>query len=589
MPELEAQLRRYGVHLDERYPDVTVAEIVADPRRAPALDDLRAAVPPNGVEDPLSEDVEHDGVRPTPLRQQRWVPPAWLQAAAAAAIALGLAGGVALLVRSTDSGPSVAFAPPSTGSVELTWAMVTGGADDLPSDAPVKTQDGYVAIDSNGLWRSTDGLAWDREPLPVDVVADAWGYPQLGNLDSWGYWLLPGPDYPIWRSRDAVTWEQVYLGPEALPDLSGVSWASRPGGMTATDSTLIHHVQVFGEVRWDAILGLSSADGSPLVPIWDRRTEIITFFDFPRVGGCRLPQGPDDGDEPCPMVARIALSVVEEGDRLRIDATDNATGELIQSFVGSVPDVASDELLAGLATGSVGLEMLAVSNDGRGFEVVSTAWGSWSPMVAFEGEFLAYGTTRDPGTSADGPVLVDVETWSSSDGRTWIPRGAPAFADTGSLELFYVVERGGVLLAQVGSRAEDAAFGLTWTLWRSEDGLKWSRVSSAPSPKEAVAALRAADFGWLYLFEELTEENGFLGEEGGVPSFGPIYECRLWFSDDGITWSELDVPAVPTATEPGGGGSCRFGAAGDTLWYLVEDRESTPSITWWVGKPRPSS
>jgi len=116
------------------------------------------------------------------------------------------------------------------------WVHLQGNHTTMPDlPDPVPVPGGYVVFDESPpeLWSSPDLLTWTRAPLPFhDAI---WARLTLANGI---YWLSTGDTVTLWRSTDAVDWEQITTtglvppGPPGLYQATGLSAPAMSGDIT---------------------------------------------------------------------------------------------------------------------------------------------------------------------------------------------------------------------------------------------------------------------------------------------------------------------------------------------------------------------
>lgn len=514
-------------------------------------DILHAELAPVELDEILTESLIDVGL-PTRVSGIRW---RWVYGLLAAVLTLIVIGGVVLLVRPLDESAPV-LTTPSTVPAEprLSATVISGEADTVPIGPIVVTGDGFVGLESpytsdgsSTLWRSGDGTDWHREPLPPGIESAS-----TIEHNSWGYWLTqcctPG-DRSLWWSADTVSWREIPLEAVTLPNMTGIDWGVIPLGIYATDDTVVYRLQVFGDL-------IEPFHGDPavsdLMPEWHPETRIVELVD-----------SNDSGR----VESRIQLTIETDGDQVQVRAVDADTGEEIRSFVGAIPGIDTEQLLAGVAVGQVAFDALLVSHDGESFETVEAPWGARSEIVARDGSYLAYsmnGPHPFGGTQA-------IEVWSSRDGTEWERLGSPSFSEE-ELNSLRIDERDGTLLALVHGSGD------TQAILRSTDGLEWTPVSGKPVPAVHLISLHQVDLGWVAAYEVYGPDYRSTGET----------TLELWFSPDGGQWRRLDVASLGIDTTPSGAGSFGIVGVDDRLFAVLEDELQTPSRTMWVIDVKPS-
>jgi len=122
------------------------------------------------------------------------------------------------------------------------------------------------------------------------------------------------------------------------------------------------------------------------------------------------------------------------------------------------------------------------------------------------------------------------------------------------------------------------------TVWRSPDGLTWSRDTAAAvrDPADWVAPWVSEDGAGWSLPESLFPEGAQIFEVdfGWVATEMPQSRHLFAISTDGETWEEVLGPPGPHM--PSGEGSGTAGAVGDLLFMSLGDEESG-ARTLWIG------
>ena len=491
---------------------------------------------------------------------------------------------------------------------DLTWTRA-GAARPRKGQNILAFAGGFVAVQSypNQWWTSADGKSWTSSPLPVDAAEavligeDGTGALLIEKDGAGTYWLTgpssgAGAQPRLWRSDDAVSWSEVDTSAFRGPSMSGVEWVVVPqsyvgvgggGGrfIVSNGDTTLAGWRIAGLVDWRDLLGLESPadpccgpqslfleseEGLPplslIASAWDPQSQVLELAD--------LSNGA--------VVARVVFSVQSE-DPLTIEVTDVETGHLVHTFVGIVERLSTDEMLAGLANG-FNIGVLGVSDNGREFEQVPTPWTAnegqadnpwhlqgysglvptsgverYTRIVASGGRFFAYSLEAANPTPIAGEGFSPgsggtVETWVSSDGKSWTSAGTPAFAQGRDVAgLTVVLERDGVFLIGVypGGRSP---FGEALTLWRSEDGIDWTQLTDGAPMINDYSQAHVADSGWIFTTRLDNPED--------PERYAGVFAMSV--STDALTWQQIDI--VPGEGPPIHIQGFAAKVAGDTIF-----------------------
>jgi len=279
------------------------------------------------------------------------------------------------------------------------------------------------------VWRSPDGMAWERSA----TVADPGGTMQAiaGNgtrLVGVGQIRLDRPDGAIWTSSDGEIWTRV----------------PHDDAVFGTGFSLIHEVTV----------------GGP---------------GFVAVG-----QSCDDPDEPC--AGQPTVWVSDTGDkwtRVRIVSDTAGVIEDITSHggvlyaVGSVYSEAGD--VAAIWTSSDAHAWSRIVND----DVFDGPGNQWiTGVTSSETGIAAVGSSWTP----DG--VTEAVVWFSADGETWTITGGHDLDPPSNMYFEAVAAVGGQFIAlaldatNIGPDNDDEIPDSA-SLWSSSDGLLWSRIDTA--------------------------------------------------------------------------------------------------------------
>jgi hypothetical protein len=194
---------------------------------------------------------------------------------------------------------------------------------------------------------------------------------------------------------------------------------------------------------------------------------------------------------------------------------------------------------------------------------LSVDGGAWQPVEALpSAQGGVYGIVAGgPGFVAFGnDATIDFGKpfiWSSADGRTWAPASDATLNEYGGLASMVALD--GVLFGAggVATPGTDAGYA---ALWRSADGVEWTRIGLEGGSTSAATVVEFA---------------GRLLAVGGsqIPLGG-----RVWSSMDGLDWSVVAVTGLEFAYVRDAiiidGGLLAVGALGD-------DRDGTARPAVW--------
>jgi hypothetical protein len=208
-------------------------------------------------------------------------------------------------------------------------------------------------------------------------------------------------------------------------------------------------------------------------------------------------------------------------------------------------------------------------------------------VVALESGFLAVGSDGDepwqfPDDSQSGPSETHAAVWRSDDGINWVrvPH-VDAFSEAGGGAVMNDVALGGSGLVAVGlvygqvepfatyrwgtedpSEPSDVDIDVDAAVWRSSDGVSWSRVHAEDEAfggdtiRQSMIAVTAGGPGFVAVGQE-----GFniLGYDEWTPTSGNNTDGRdhvadnvaaVWTSPDGEAWTR--VASEPSMAHSGG-------------------------------------
>jgi len=271
-------------------------------------------------------------------------------------------------------------------AVDLQGTIVL--ADSIPSENTFR----------DGLWHSTDGLAWTAaSPLEDDQVIRDLATAGPGVVAVGG----SGNDVGIWLSSDGAAWDRVK--DDSLKD--GVA-----DKLLVTDSGLI-------------AFGSRTSDYEQRM-IWtseDGREWLAATNESGREVASGLRAATDyDGR---------AVAFVQSEENGPITVWDT-TGRADWSQVGELPDSAT-ALVSDAAGGSHGWVAIGEANesgasvawasdDGRAWRKVGTGPDVFSDLLADDAGFIAVGYVGSvPGETCGDQRPFEMRTWTSVDGDVW--------------------------------------------------------------------------------------------------------------------------------------------------------------------------
>jgi hypothetical protein len=365
------------------------------------------------------------------------------------------------LSPSAATSPSPAAGSPSPTAVGNPWQYLT----DFPVDGAIEVSsvtgtptgfvavgyepmpgDGYYGRRQGVVWRSADGIAWERL-APVELELASLDQVVLLNDQLYAFGMLsacpfviddacndiPEAGWTVWRSADGATWTRLAQSPllkSALLD-----------GVIAGPGLLVAHGSTGDELT--AAVWLSS-DGES----WEETRDLA-------------------GMDP-------------------ISALTNGPNGLVAIGTQYVPSLEVTQALA------------AVSADGRSFQPAQLPTGLpflFESVASTDAGYVAVGHAEDEEQSVMAAAMA------SADGLTW--SAAPETPQFAGVRFEHVSAVPGGFVA-IGSIPQDT-FGLQMgSTWYSSDGLTWTEVGALPegvyqelgaaAPGPAGMAIFATDF-----------------------------------------------------------------------------------------------
>jgi hypothetical protein len=536
------------------------------------------------------------------------------------------------LWRSTDGVRwSRVDSPAFTGLDGLTLGVVAGSFVVLARE-PGGTAAGWALT-------SADGLTWSRasqvpvSPIPA-LVGDPPGQQPLWAPGTWGISVadVSSPDPVEWRSLDGRTWTRLHL-PSGIEFAYGGRIADGSymgfgiGSSTAANAALgVRIVRSADGLTWRVDQGNLDGFAIGIVSVGDRL--IASVFqsqlspDSATTGMSPIWESADLGHTWQPLLDTTGHQLIGTvslvGDRLAIytgphGPTSLGRLEWLGSRNPAFPVATSTASTAGSVAATASATPTATATATPG---LSDGW-SWrhadGTMVrhAFA---VANGYLGECGGSAAG----DLAPCTSPDGVRWTTPPDPAIetvtGDAGFLPSA-VVRSGDVYLAEGENYSgyslffgasppavpSGVGFTLTQSIWRSTDGVNWSRVDAFNNGELTAGSLINLSGGGFVVVADAggassawTSSDGLawtkassLPIEPGSISVGAagLYADSggstpdVWRSTDGKTWAHVTVPAghgaVRSFAIPGGGfvGEC----AADMTLEIVR---SGDGLTW---------
>ena len=233
---------------------------------------------------------------------------------------------------------------------------------------------------------------------------------------------------------------------------------------------------------------------------------------------------------------------------------------------------ASPELSPGAAT--------SPSPAGTGAGPAAATGSPWQYLAGFPGEgaievssvtgtptgFVAVGYQPMPGDGYYGRRRGIV--WRSADGIAW-ERVEPAEFEFASLDQVVLLNDQLYAFGTVSACdfvIDDACTDIAeagWTVWRSSDGLAWSRLPQSP-------ALKAADLDGVIVGPNLLVAHGSTGDEQAAV---------VWLSADGQTWEETRELAGLDPIGAMASGAHGFAAIGAHFVPSLDDIEAVAAYS----------
>ncbi len=550
-------------------------------------DQIEGEQRPVSVEDALAlvetVRIQDSGTRLVPERGRRQ---GTLIAASIAAAVLLLLGSTFLLrsrVDDTEVGTASTIAPTTTPTPVTTVAPDPVQSIETPMgtwvwqkiDPPItglviEFNGAFYAVDSDPLWSrygepvapedrdpenwlrtSSDGITWERSPLPDEMRGLALS---IGSRDdSLLIWGISEVDTKRWASVDGGTWT-------AQPALAGpVFRQSNPLGLTVPDIA-VEGVEMRIDTQDPVTLG-----GVQLVKgdVW---------FSFPEDVYTFLGSAYALPEEQAPDGRSVSLTFVDvETEAVLASTSYVVDGSAIEYTFWSGAVQASDVThTARIDLGSDALVEQLIES-GPIYPRLTVLWrseGRGEPFAIVDDPFASFTMlTPDPRSSAFDTLVV-------RDGRF----------------VAYGIVPGGptTRVNENVTRNEPSTVAAVAT---SPDGLTWSitEIRQLVNPFDIQTmddgrVIWNGEFGYWISHDGVTGEFTPLGAGSGPvqPAFGGLVmntDNGFRISEDGIQWSRIPFP------QRVGSGVTDIGISGDRAWYNVTpDGDETTS---WVGYLEP--
>jgi hypothetical protein len=412
------------------------------------------------------------------------------------------------------------------------WVHLQGDHTTMPDDpALLPAPGGYVVLDESPpeLWSSPDLFTWTKEPLPFREAE--WARLTLANGI---YWLSTGDTVTLWRSTDAVDWEQI--------DATGLVPPGPPGLYQATG---------LGVPAMSGDITIATVDYEPV--------QFKTYFGLPDERGHTNLEETEPGLYQATSKYGVDLATLrfEETDK-GLTVIDDADGSVRAELEGVGLDLI--DLWAANARGDMGVVDLWAVEHGLPSPPRQIAYVDDDKLVPMDLPASPIGSEPPAlfGTDAgfflytlDSDGLLRVRR--SEDGRAW-SEAEVLGDDEGEPSGVWAVE---------GQPQSVVAYGDAMEEWRSTDGTTWevTREFGDPNPNLRLGS------SWISLLED---PQGVLA---------PNLRFR---SDDGeITYLDVSELSIKHTSE-GAGGSSSGVLSDNTLFYAAHEEEGTREHDVWI-------
>ncbi len=412
------------------------------------------------------------------------------------------------------------------------------------------------------VWRSTEGLFWSPAPAVGTDLLPAEGRPGAGAAVALGSTLVvvgtdtkaDGTDAAMWVSTGAqsirqVAHDEAVLGGDGAQAMAALA---RNGDQLVMVGTETDDGGDVDAVVWSSALGssLQRVDDDGLAVAGDQHALDVTVSGSTPVA-VGWEESPGGADAVVWVVAPAAVDEAEEPNEAapppgpalnweRVAAGDDWSGPGEQRM-DALAVTANGFLAVGSVRGADGAD----AADGAMWRSIDgQEWSRPSDMGAFAGpgdQGLADVATAPEAVVAVGFDGTSAAVWASTDGESWlrVAHDEGVFGGPGDQRMEAVMAPAGAegwvaVGSDTGTGSQDAA------VWRSPDGLTWSRVRD----DDALAGP-----GDQRLADVATGPAGLVavGVDGETAS--------AWTSGDALTWSRTGIgPGRASGLAAGSGG-----------------------------------
>jgi hypothetical protein len=211
---------------------------------------------------------------------------------------------------------------------------------------------------------------------------------------------------------------------------------------------------------------------------------------------------------------------------------------------------------------------------------------AWQPRV----QLVSPGTVFGPYLASVAGRLYMVSTWSaadgtestvvrsSSDGKTWEQISEPGSFENDGPRFFAqgISDDGQGGLIVVGGLPGGAAESIVPAAWHSTDGRTWTRAQVGTPALARISGVAARPGAIVAI-----GDGRVGGGSGSSPADQSVNQMYAWFSADGITWSQVDLPEssgfIPAAVTSWSGGFAAIGqldgiTLSSSVWTSADGR-----------------